>query len=173
MRVLSFDPGATRMGYAIIESGPKYIGSGVLGVERGKTSFQNYRLKVIRFWSEEGHRLLQSFYPDHLVSEIVPAVGGKNFSKATQSQLAVAAITAVHTLGYLGGYGVSQIASNTIKSRIGGHKDATKVKVRNGVIQLLPNLEHRLKEWRASGIFDETDAIATGLAFLGYRSDNK
>jgi Holliday junction resolvasome RuvABC endonuclease subunit len=156
------------MGWAVLSENsgsPIYVSSGIIACDRGaKEDFQPYRLRLIEHTMEEAIELLHTFDPAIVVSEIVPAVGGGNFIAATQSELAKAALTAFQVLSLLYGVELAQLGATTIKARIGGSKKATKVRVRNGVIDALPELVDRRKEWVK--VFDESDAIAVGLAYL-------
>jgi Holliday junction resolvasome RuvABC endonuclease subunit len=149
------------------EENPRYVDSGIFGISRADDeSWQDYKLKLTEFHTERAVYLVTIYEPDALVSEIIPAIGGHNFKAATQEQLAQAAISGVHAVAFICGVPVYQIAANTVKKRIGGAGGATKVKVRNGVMTLLPVLQPRKKEWVK--IFDEPDGIAVGLAWSGY-----
>lgn len=179
-RLLSFDPGAERMGWCALErdkeSGknkpPEYLGLGHFGLQRkvngSSVPYHEYRLKLIDFWISKTPELLNSYRPDAIVSEIVPVVGGGNFVAATQSQLAATAITVVQIVAKQCEIPVVQIGATTVKKRIGGKGKATKVAVRNGVINIMPELEDFRKEW--TKMFDVSDAVAVGLAFWGYKS---
>jgi Holliday junction resolvasome RuvABC endonuclease subunit len=165
MKIISIDPGAKRCGWAVLEGDgletPERINSGVFGVDRGNETYHSYRLKVIEefsFWSED---LMRQVNPSVVVSEILPVRGFNNMSQAL---LAAAAITAVQTIAFQRQHVVSQLAAVTVKLKIGGSGKATKVKVRNGVNALLPEWDFDFKQTS----FDETDAIAVGLAYLGY-----
>lgn len=174
-RGLSLDPGATRMGWAVLEPGPTYIASGLLGLPRPfklvkgkkvKSPFQLHKLSVEEMFTATGNKLFDLYDPDYLVNEILPALG--SYAKAsTDNELAKASLTVMHTLAFERGIPVHQIAANTVKLRIGGSKDATKVKVRNGVIKALPELAPRIKDW--TKIFDEPDGIAVGLAHMNVK----
>lgn len=178
MILLSFDSGAERMGWACLEDdgkkkGAKWHGSGISTVKRRVNGskaepFQKYRLRLIDFWIVEAERLLKSYKPDEVVSEIIPAVGGGNFVVATQSQLAAAAITVVQTVVRQHDLPLGQVAGISVKAKIGGKKTATKVGVRNGVIELIPRLADRKPEWTVPQAMDEPDAIGVGLTYLGY-----
>jgi Holliday junction resolvasome RuvABC endonuclease subunit len=172
MRILGFDPGAVRCGWAVLDSGPAYQASGVYGLERPKQGsklepYQSYRLRLIPFWVDTTMSLLSRYQPDKVISEVVPVVGGGNFVAATQSQLAATVTTVIHTVATLHDYEIGQLSAITVKTQIGGHKSATKVGVRDGVFNLLPPLRTRYKEWSGSkGQFDEPDAIALTLVAL-------
>jgi Holliday junction resolvasome RuvABC endonuclease subunit len=179
LRVLGLDPGAARMGFACLAPGdeaenkvPIYLGSGFLGLERqsnGKKQepYQEYKLRLIHHWVEKSNHLLDMFEPDEVVSEIVPVVGGGNFVVATQSQLAATAITTFQAVAVQRKVPIRQVGATTVKARIGGKKDATKVGVRNGVIQLIPELAERKSNW--TKVFEEPDALAITLTHMGFR----
>jgi len=164
------------MGWAVIEGEPgvepTYIDSGILGISRGDEKYQPYRLRLIEYWSQQADVLLYQYQPDFVGNEIIPPATGRAFkSNGVQSQLAATAITAIHTMAFRFKAEVTQMGATTIKQRIGGKGDATKVAVRNGVYSLIPELKdmkHHLwtkKEWH-----DESDACGAGLAILGYRA---
>lgn len=171
--MLAFDPGATRCGWAVVEKGKSdgytYFDSGILGLARdviGKEPYQAYRLRLIPYWVEHTADLLEEFEPDRVVTEIVPAVGGGNFVVATQGQLAGTVATVIQVVATINGVETTQLSAATTKRKIGGVKDASKVKVRNGVLATFPHLEFRRSEWVK--VFDESDAIALGLCELGH-----
>jgi len=170
MRVLAFDPGAERAGWAVIEGGedidPKHIDSGVVKVRRHEGEpYQEYKLRLIESWTYQAPLLIVKFKPDIVVGEVQPAVGGGNYV-GPQSELAKAQITTVFALTLERDIPVAQVAAVTVKSKIGGRSNATKVGVRNGVITLLPALEPKKRFWTKE--FEEPDANAVGLTFLGY-----
>jgi Holliday junction resolvasome RuvABC endonuclease subunit len=171
MRVLSFDPGAERMGWASIEAddtGLHYHMSGLIPIPRGKMKPQEYKLDLIATVAYWTPTLFDLTEPDAVVSETVPSVGGGNFIAAAQSYMANTAIVTVQAIAFTGGYPVFQIAANSVQSKIAigrtGRK-VTKVQVRNGVIKLFPELEDRKRDWVK--VFEEPDAIAIGAAHLG------
>lgn len=165
--LLSFDPGAIRMGWACLTSKPEsliYVDSGIEEIPRSDNEpFQVYKLRLIEFWAYHTNYLITKYKPYGIVSEMVPAIG---FERSVQNQLAKAAITSVQTISCFLDVPVYQIGATTVKKRIGGDGKASKVKVRNGVIEILPELRPRLKDW--TKIFDESDAIAIGLAYLSH-----
>lgn len=176
MRVLAFDPGAARCGWAVVDSegglDPRsqpycYRDSGISGLDRGKDEkYQTYRLRLVAYWVERAPELLETHKPDRVITEIVPVVGGGNFVVATQSQLAATAATVIQAIAALNEVEITQVAAGTVKRKIGGVKDASKVKVRNGVLSLFPELEPRRSEFMK--VFDETDAIAIAATEIGY-----
>jgi Holliday junction resolvasome RuvABC endonuclease subunit len=172
-RVLAFDPGAERMGFACIAKGeenkdPVYYGSGHFGLSRkgNESSYQEYRLNLIALWVEEAPKLIGAHQPDIVVNEIVPPVGGSGANQV-QRQLATTAITTIQAVAIQSGLPIRQIGANTVKARIGGGKKASKVQVRNGVLHLMPDMQHKKKEW--TKVFDECDAFAVALTELGYQ----
>lgn len=178
---MSFDPGSERLGVALLKGDkestkikpPEYVYSDYFAFPRTinecRQKYQEYRLSLIQHWAEEATYLFASHSPDEIVSETVPVVGGGNFVAATVSQLAATAITAIQTIAAHTGIPFTQIGATTVKARIGGSNKATKVKVRNGVIKLFPQLAERKSDWVK--IFEEPDAIAIGAAYLGCRVD--
>jgi Holliday junction resolvasome RuvABC endonuclease subunit len=174
MRILAFDPGAKRCGFAVLEESAAkptflYITSGISGIERGeKEAYQEYRLRLVEFWVVEAANLLAQYEPDHIIAEIVPAVGGGNFVVATQSQLALCVVTTIQSIAVTQGIEFSQVAAGKVKRNIGGVKDASKIKVRNRVLEVFPDLANRKKDWIK--VFDETDAISIALYKLGYKA---
>lgn len=178
MRVLAFDAGAERLGWASLsreENRACYHISGILALHRGSAKFQEYRMELTRELINSIPALIKLTDPDEVVTETVPAVGGGNFVAATQSYLANTAITVVHTVAISMGIDVYQIGATTVQSRIAirppraSKRKATKVQVRNGVFQLLPELEDRKSEW--TKVFDEPDAIAVGLVHMGFKNN--
>lgn len=179
--ILALDPGAERMGWCVLlrdgkrfKSSIRCVASGFFGVAREpnssttKTDFQPYRLSLLDFWIEKAAELIDRYEPTEIVSEIIPAVGGGNFVVATQSHLALCAITTVQVVAKQHGVPVRQIGATSVKKAIGGNGEATKVQVRNGVFLVLPELEDRKKEW--TKVFDVSDAVAIGLSHMGYKN---
>ncbi len=175
MRVLAIDPGAERCGWAVLLSGeeePLYVASGIQAYPRGTDEFQEYKMALIDHYVTWFKSRVQWEDPDVIVTEIVPAVGGGNFTVAAQSHLAHTQITVIHALANLHGYPVVQIGATTVKARIGGGKSASKVKVRDGVFDVMPWAAHHKKEsWKEmfrKREYDECDAFAIALTHLGY-----
>lgn len=170
MKILGYDSGAERMGFSCLEgdgtTAPVYIDSGIVRFHRGDQDYQPYKLKLIEYWTFVAPSHFALYDPDAIVCETLPAVG---FGNAVQAELAKAAIITVMAMAIERDIPVYQIAAVTVKTRIGGHKNATKVQVRNGVIKLLPELEPRKFEWTdAKKTMDEPDALGVTLTQLGY-----
>ncbi len=169
MRVLAFDPGAKRAGWAVLDEGPIYVASACVYFERGKNpeeAFQVYRMRLCEFWEEYAESLIAWYRPTRVVTETVPPVGANNMS---QMYLANVMATTVHTVCHNMMVPVSQVSARTVSTRIAIRKPntkVTKVQVRAGVLQLLPELKPRLADWIK--IFEEPDAISIGLHALNH-----
>jgi hypothetical protein len=176
MRCLAFDSGAERLGWASIGSEfsditerahPYYHMSGIIKMHRGNQAFQEYRLEITRTLLHWVPTLIELTEPELVVSEIIPPMG---FNNSVQSYLANVAITAVHAVVIDSGIPLKQISATSVQSQIAlgkKTKKTSKVQVRNGVLELLPELKHRKSEWSRSP-WDEVDAIAIGLTTLGF-----
>lgn len=171
MKLLAIDPGGKRQGWALLSEGSKkagkiqYLTSGILGLERD-INYQSYRLRLIEYWVTQTKRLIYDYDPDVVVSEIVPPRGG-SIPAVINRQLALSVITTMQAIAYDFGLEIYQLGATTVKKAIGGEGMASKVKVRNGVLSRLPELEHRRPEWTGKeAVFDEVDAIAIGLTYL-------
>jgi len=178
-RVFAVDPGAERLGWAVLDGCKgdfKLVDSGILALPREKRKngfdkdeeFQVYKLRLINNTTIKVAGLFHRYLPTVLVSETVPAVGGGSFIAATQSELAKTAITVFQAFAFSSGLLVFQIGATTIKKRVAGAKDATKAKVRNGVIEVFPEVKESLtKETTGKKpVWDRSDGIATGIAHL-------
>jgi Holliday junction resolvasome RuvABC endonuclease subunit len=173
MRGLGIDPGFRRMGWASVEryqNHPHYHLSGVLHFPPvGK--FQDERVQYIEELVPEAELILDLTQPEFVVNETVPAVGSFG---GVQMYLANVAVTVMQTMAVARGLPIRQIGANRVQSKIAvGRKGrkTTKPQVRNGVIQLLPELETRRKEWTGKrAIYEEPDAIAVILAELGFEN---
>lgn len=168
--VLALDPGAERLGYVVLEERegelPLSRASGMVGVKRGADEeYQTYRLRIIDYFIGKADELIRTHNPVVIVNEIIPPVGG-NASNQIQRQLALTALTAFQTVGRQSKIELKQIAASTIKAKIGGNRKATKTTVRNNVFVIMPETLIFKKQW--VGVYDESDAYAVGLTYLGY-----
>jgi Holliday junction resolvasome RuvABC endonuclease subunit len=165
--VLAIDPGAKRLGWATLRqdsSGVRCLESGILVCERlPDEPYQHYRLRAMDNAISWVDSVFLYRAPDVVVAETIPV---KGFNDMGQAYLALSVISAVFGYAMTHGIKVEQIGATTVKARIGGSNKATKVRVRNGVWQLIPDLQMKAKEWK--GVYDESDAVAVGLAYLGY-----
>lgn len=182
-RILAIDPGAERLGWAVIDRQdggvPKVHASGILGLERRlqknghakDEEYQKYKLRLIDYWVVKAPALLRDYGITKVVAETLPAVGGGSFIAATQSELAKTAITVIFAFAMKSLCTVIQIGATTVKTAIGGTKDATKARVRNGVIYFLPDFGPELKKETTGDkpVWDRSDAIAIGLAYYGLK----
>lgn len=170
MRILAFDPGAKRAGWAVVETGPSYIASNCEWLPREtnpEEPFQIYRMRLCKSWIVTTEWLLSTFKPDKVVTETVPSQGANNMS---QMYLANVMATTVHTVCFDRGVSVMQVSARTVASKIAVRSmrttKITKVHTRNGVVSLLPELKSRVPEWIK--VFEEPDAIGIALHALGY-----
>lgn len=188
MRVLGLDPGALRLGYALVERNEdsfKLVASGITGLEqRENEKFQAFRRRIINYWSDtDSFTWLMSAYGNHhpvdlIASEIVPAVGSGNFIQATQSELVKVTIACLQTMHeiYQPHIKWKEISSSSVKKAVfGSAKNAankkntvTKVNMRDAVMSVFPELKERT--WMDDLLPDEIDAIAVALATLGYKA---
>lgn len=182
MRALGIDPGAIRLGYAVVDrNGDSYslIKSGIVSVPRNDDElFQAYRLRVIRHWVDREFHWSAGRYGlmsigdlDLIVSEILPGVGGGNFVGSVE--VAKAAVTAMQAIHWANFQDIEwkQVGASTVKKNVvGTAKKATKVQVRNAVQEVFPELKER--KWEVDLHADETDAIAVALTGLGYKKSN-
>jgi Holliday junction resolvasome RuvABC endonuclease subunit len=177
-RTLGIDPGGKRLGWAVLANpqdrfAPVHVASGVYGLDRREDpeqeDWQVYRLRLVEHFTVKSEALIMDYLPVTVVTEIVPAVGGGNFIAATQSELAKTGATIFQSAGFASGLRVRQLGANTIKKRVTGNHKATKVQVRNKVIEYFPELEKFKSDWQAGrgkAGFDRPDAIATALAYI-------
>lgn len=165
MKILAIDPGAERMGWAVMSPGPELHGSGIVSFKRTENQpYQEFRMSVIHnHVAPQVESWLEDWHPTMIVNEIVPPVAGGAFgSNGVQAQLVVTVLTAVQTLAAYLGVPSFQVAATTVKKTVTGSGKATKVGVRNGVYKHLPHLAERGTKMVA----DESDAIAIGLTYL-------
>lgn len=155
------------MGWALLEQGPFYLDSGIWRFPRKNQDFQMYRLELEAQVTETVTAFLFETPVLQIVNEIVPSVGGGNFAVAGQSYLVNAATACIHSVAKTYNIPVEQIAANTVKVQIAGKAKATKVGVRNGVFEIFPELKSRKSDWVKE--FDEPDAIAIGVAWMGHK----
>lgn len=171
-RVLGIDPGALRLGWAVVEIDDtelNYIDSGIMGISRDDDEkFAHYRLRLIKYWVKE-FEFLDRLECSEWYVERLPAVGGGNFIAATQSELAKTVLTVIEALALISRRHVIELESSHIKSRLTGNGKATKVRVRNEVIQVFPELWPRKKELTDTA--DESDAIGIALVGAGYKHE--
>ncbi|MDB5280878.1 MAG: hypothetical protein JWR61_5833 [Ferruginibacter sp.] len=154
------------MGIAVLDydkltGATEYVYSTKWECVRGADTYQDYRLRLVKEYTENAEICFGFHAPDILINEILPV---KGFNNSAQIFLAHAALGAVQGTAYALEIPVMQVSALTVKTRIGGTKKATKVGVRNGVLQVFPELLPKKYQLVA----DESDAIAIGLTHLGY-----
>lgn len=170
-RVISIDPGAERLGWAIVEKSNNqinYVDSGIVKFSKPeKQTFQNYKIQVIKEYTQAiaqaGSILDQSVFPvDLIVNEIVPAVGSFG---GVQMYIVNAVMSVIQSAAIAREIPVEQVAATSVRSCLmPGKKKATKVQIRNKVIEIFPELKERKADWKKE--FDEPDAIAIGVAWI-------
>jgi Holliday junction resolvasome RuvABC endonuclease subunit len=175
---LGIDPGAFRLGYAIVEESAGFVlhDSGSDGLERGaKEPFQVYRKRLIDYWADEFGRSLDVLIAEYGIDDIyvtfeaLPGQGSGNFSGgAIQGELAKTAAAVCQAMCTDRGVQWTTVSAKTVKKDVAGSGDATKVGVRNAVIKLFPQLEPRKKALTDKGA-DESDGIAIASWAAGYR----
>lgn len=117
-------------------------------------------------------RLLTLWNPDVIFSEYIPV--GK---LGANQELVIAAVTVCKAVAYSAGVEWRDIAASTVKKQLTNDGRATKVKVRNAVFEIFPEValrhavlkaEQKAAGEKASGLpFDTTDALA--MAIIGAR----
>lgn len=167
MRILAFDSGATRTGWAVCSNKPfEYEASGVVHTPRSpKEAFQQYRMRLTEEWVARASSLLTTFKPDVIVTETVPSRGA---GIPEQLYLANVQITVVHAMAIAYAFPiVQQVSARSVQKAIairGKGKKITKQQVRNGVFARIPELQPRFKEFVK--VFEESDALAIALYYI-------
>lgn len=168
--ILAIDPGAKRLGWAILSNDPndqlRYYASGIVECIRGDTeTYQDYRRRAMKQAVVWFNDIDIKYNFKEVVTETLPV---KGFNDMGQAYLALSVVSAVQGVATHLGHPLVQIGATTVKARVGGTNKATKVRVRNSVWQAFPALQKsKHQEWKK--VFDESDAIAVGLAHLGYK----
>lgn len=133
--------------------------------------FQEYRvlLEQASWW--KFNSLFDEYQPSVVVNEIIPAVSANsNFVLATQSYLANVVVTMLHANAVFHNTEIHQIAARQVHSTIVTNRKkgqkVTKLQVCNSVVELVPSLAQRRGEWAKSKHWDESDAIAIGIAYV-------
>lgn len=168
MRVLAFDSGAKRAGWAALSNDTGkivYIDSGIRELPRSsKETYQDYALSLTGYWCAATQELINTYKTEYVITEIVPVRGMNDFAQGYLAHTMSVAVKA--TASYMGAI-ISQVSATKVQNEIGikgRAKKMTKPNVRNGVISILPKLEGIL---RADGkVFERSDAIAIGLWYL-------
>jgi hypothetical protein len=173
--ILAMDPGATRAGWAILgdcpPAPPTYIASGVEHCPRlsKKHPFQKYRMELTDYWVGKAHELIEEYNPSLLISETVPSRGA---GIPEQLYVANVMITTVHAIAIAYGIPVEQVSARTVQAKMALRKPnvkVTKPQVRNGVLTHLPEIKERLM--KDVKVFEESDALAIGLWYLGVQTN--
>jgi crossover junction endodeoxyribonuclease RuvC len=163
MIIMGIDPGAKRLGLSVLEkrnSSIEYIDSKIVGLERGKLAYQEYKVALISFMTDEGDIFISKYKPDIIVAEMVPVQG---FSNSAQAQLAACASICFLSVGSSRQIKIEQISAIRVKKLVTGNAKATKTKIKKAVLEQFPKLEYKKQEWKIQA--DEADAIAIALAY--------
>jgi hypothetical protein len=81
-------------------------------------------------------------------------------------------ITTVHAIAIAYGIPVEQVSARTVQAKMALRKPnvkVTKPQVRNGVLTHLPEMKERLM--KNVKVFEESDALAIGLWYLGVQTN--
>lgn len=158
-RILGLDPGAVRLGWAFVDTGDplKLFGSGYLETqkyegEKHSDYLDRLLLGSYAWWMEffsHPHCL-----PNAIYCERLPVV-----LKSIQGTSARIAISATRLAAHHCEIPWNEIAASTVKKELTGVGEASKVRVRNAVIEVFPELKPRKYEI----IADESDAIGIGI----------
>ena len=165
--ILAIDPGAERCGFALIDGG-RLVTSGLLGTaswegsvprKQQDISYQGYRLVLEELTLVYFDMLFNKYKPTMALNEILPPLGMHN---ATQAYLANCVLTTFHNCAFIHDVPIRQVAANTWQPKIairGKSKKITKVQIRNGILNLFPELRPHIAAMKP----DETDAIGIGV----------
>lgn len=168
-RVIGIDPGAKRLGYAVLEDG-KYVTSGCTGYMREDgEKYQDYKHRLIQLTARVTYPLLESYKPDRWISEIQPAISSSSYAAAGQAELVKAVMVVLETCLALEWKAFEWYAATSIKKLLVGDGKATKTKIRSHVLNLYGNdlPPSKKKDW--AKVFDESDALAIASIGAGYR----
>lgn len=168
-RIIGIDPGAKRCGYSLIEFSldgenfvdPKYVASGIFGLDRDEQSdetYSAYKIRLIKNTAIVFQDKLEELDPDLVVFEFLPVA---NVGAASgQRLLAFAVATCCQLLAELNGIPWTEMSAVSVKKEITGAGKATKAQVKNAVMEVFPDLKEKKKY-----LADETDAIAIPIAW--------
>ena len=168
-RILSIDPGAKRLGWAVVDFDidddavyqPSYVSSGIIGLDRGiDETYVTFKNRLIKFFVPELEKLIEECKPDLVVFEFLPIAGIKG--NLAQRTLAFAVATIAQAICVQQEIEFKEIAASSIKAILTGNKQATKTQIKNAVIKAFPQLEPRKKEI----LPDESDALAVGVSWM-------
>lgn len=169
-RVMAFDVGAIRMGWAVIDANRgdySLVAYGVKGVtELAAETFRDYRWRLIDYWVYEFPELVVEYNPDMFVSEEIPMInhGGKFGNLQRIKGLVAITVCQALNIELFPDKPWRVIAANTAKLCVANNNKATKVAVRNAVAKVFPELE----EIKKTLVPDMTDAIGLALTGAGY-----
>lgn len=167
LKILGIDPGAKNCGYSFIEfsldspkENPKYLTSGVIGLERARDleeSYSDYKVRLIEYGVAAFQDLLDELFPDFVVFEFVPV---SNTAAAGQRVLAFVMATCGQVMCNLNGVPWAEMSAVTVKKQLTDSGRATKPQVKKAVHSIFPDLAAQKR------MADEIDAIAIPLAWM-------
>lgn len=170
-RIVAFDSGAKRAGYALLHN-DVYVASAVFHFPREvKEAYQDYRMRLTGYWAWKTEKLIEQERPTVIVTEMVPVYGMNDFS---QGYLANVMATTVHAIAIQKKISVVQVSAVKVQNAIakrGKTKKITKPQVRNGVLELYPQLSSLFKG--EPKIFERSDAIAIAAWYFKTFSSKK
>lgn len=156
MRLLSVDPGSTKVGVSIFDD-EKLLHCTRLHHRSDKGTFtdrlndQLERLYLEFLW------LIREYDVSHVCWEIVPAIGNMSHKDFVVSVSAALKCLAFHYR--LTWQGIAAVSAK--KAIVGDHK-ATKIQVREKVLELYPNIKSEFGV--TIGQYDAFDSVIIGLA---------
>lgn len=176
-RLLNFDPGGEKLGWSVLDSGPRYVDGGVFRWPRNGRPYQEYRMRLTLACRSKVIELIKRYGPDRVVIEIVPAIGSEGFMKSGQGYIANVVATTIHNVAIELHVPVFQVSARSWESRIARRtsksEKVTKPKIRNGVLEHLPELQDKLGREVGPGVlkeWDRWDALGIGLFALGHET---
>lgn len=170
VRIIGIDPGAKRCGFSVLDfdldgstdqfSNPRFVASGIFGLSRKdeiQETYSAYKMRLITNAIEVFQRKIEEHNPDLFIFEFLPVTNVG--AAAGQRLLAFAVATVGQVMAELSGVYWSEITASTVKKQMTGHGMATKVQVKNAVLEVFPELKSN------KYLADETDALAIPIAW--------
>lgn len=129
--------------------------------------FQSYRLRLEELSWQRFASLVETYKPDVIVNETLPFV-----LKSAQGYLANTVVATLHNIAYFYHVPIVQVSALSVQSKIAlrkpNVKKISKVQVRNGVLNRLPDLTELFKDYSKIHHWDAIDAVAIGLYYQEY-----
>jgi Holliday junction resolvasome RuvABC endonuclease subunit len=156
MRLLSVDPGSTKVGVSIFEDG-ELLHCARLHHRSEKATFTDRLNEQLEKLYLEFLSLIRVWEVTHVCWEIVPAIGNMSHKDFVVSVSAALKCLAFHYR--LPWQGIAAVAAK--KAIVGDHK-ATKIQVREKVLELYPDIKSQFGV--TTGQYDAFDSVIIGLA---------